>query len=90
MLGRLRMDVDACLDLYQRLGSEIFGRPRRMHVSGNPFRGRWWWPRSKYNTKNLEALLQREIADIITRAPRDNGDGQKGDYFPSDEKQCRT
>jgi len=87
MLGRLRMDVSACLDLYAQLGDEIFGHPRRVHIGGHPFIGRWWWPRSKYNCKKLEQLLQTTIRRIIGPQAQD---GQKDDYFPSEEDKCRT
>jgi len=91
MLGRLRMDVRDCLQLYNHLGQEIFGRPRRMHIGGHPLKGRWWWPRSKYNRNDLEALLKREIDNIIQKSPNGRAeDGQPDNYFPWRDDQCRT
>jgi hypothetical protein len=87
MLGRLRMNVDASLQLYQDLGNVIFGHPRRFHIGGNPLQARWWWPRSKYNGKKLENLLRNLIAEAIGVQGED---GQMNDYFPLDEDKCRT
>jgi len=88
MLGRLRMDVNDCLRLYRELGERIFSRPRRMHIRGHPIDGRWWWPRSKYNSTDLGDLFREQINEIIRRQsvrPPDDAP-----LFQSREDQCRT
>jgi len=89
MLGRLRTSVRECLTLYDKMGRHIFGHPRRIHIHGDPFRSRWWWPRSKYNMENWETLLQNSIQDVV----RVRSTGQVdpwSDFFPSNENQCKT
>jgi hypothetical protein len=87
MLGRLRMDINVCLHLYEKLGQQIFGHPRRFHLKGHPLDGRSWWPRSKYNGKKFEKYLQDTVEGVI--GARDL-DGQLDDNFPSEDNKCRT
>jgi len=83
MLGRLRMDVDDCLTEYTTLGSQVFGKPRVMHVKSF-----FWWPKSKYNRRKYEEILREAIARAL---PEEQSDGQKDDYYPQlVEEQCRT
>jgi hypothetical protein len=88
MLGRLRMDVNECLKFYGELGSEVFGHPRRLHVSRNLFVGRWWWPRSKYNCKKFEQLLQTTIRHFAELGSEDSY--FQHDFFPLEDNKCRT
>jgi len=87
MLGRLRVDVDTCLWLYEVLGDVIFRHPRRVHINGHPLKSKWWWPWPKYNHKKLERLLQVMIQESC--GPPDP-DGQPNDWYPFDADQCRT
>lgn len=87
MLGRLRMDIAESLLLYERLGGQIFGHPRRVHISGHPFKGRWWWPRSKYNCTNLETVLQDTINGFVGQP---HADGQMDNFLPLRRDQCKT
>jgi hypothetical protein len=80
------MDIDACLAMYSKLGSRIFGNSRQAHICGNPFKGKRLWAREKYDSKAFEKLLQEMIGEIGTTK---SSDGHY-DYFPSDENQCKT
>jgi hypothetical protein len=83
MLGRLRMGVEDCLAQYPRLGNEIFGKPRWMHLK-SPL----WRPRSKYNCRKLEKLLQGIIDELVGQSETD---GQLNNRYPAFEQdQSRT
>jgi hypothetical protein len=81
MLSRLRMNIDDCLLEYKTMGQVIFGKPRTWSIRGPLF-----FPKEKYDHKNL----QRAIEDVINRrAVKSHGD--LGEHmFKSSEDRCRT
>ncbi|KAF8535195.1 acyl transferase/acyl hydrolase/lysophospholipase [Trichophaea hybrida] len=86
MLGRLRMNVDACLSMFSIFGSRILGNSRRTRICGNPFKSKRLWTKAKYDSKAFEKFLREMIKEVVMMKSRD---GQL-DQFPSDENQCKT
>jgi hypothetical protein len=86
MLGRLKMNVDECIEAYQTLGDDIFGRPRLRHIRQLkiPF---LWWPRSKYNKQKFEDIIQGFVNKY---EPRPAGDPAGKDYLADPEDHCKT
>ena len=71
MLGRLGMAIDDCLEMYKKLGHEIFGKPRIRHISKrNPF---LWHPRSKYNHQKFQELIASLVDEREPPPPDDVG-----------------
>jgi len=66
MLGRLRMDIDQCIEIYGELGTKIFAKKQPLYFLGQ----------NKYDYKKLEKLV-RDTAREQSRLPtsRDDLDG---------------
>ena len=82
MLGRLRMNVDDCIEEYRTLGKEVFGHSRLFHLRSFPC----FWPREKYNHKTLEGVIQ----GLIDRRIPKIGGFPGGKTFAFDENRCRV
>jgi hypothetical protein len=78
MLGRLRMNVDDCIEEYINFSEKIFGHPRIFSL-----RGPIWWPRPKYDHKRLEEAVQ----DVVFRRLRPKGQNTS---LASNDQMCRT
>jgi hypothetical protein len=52
MLGRLNLDVETCLGEFRKLGEQIFGHPRKVHVKNK------LWAGSKYDCERLEEIIK--------------------------------
>jgi hypothetical protein len=70
LLSQFRMTVEDCLDEYKKMGTSIFGHPRRLHAANWPFT-----EKTKFSTKLLteafEAVIRRRMvatADISSPA----------------------
>ncbi|KAL8700206.1 MAG: hypothetical protein Q9201_005575 [Fulgogasparrea decipioides] len=83
MLGRLRMNVDDCIEEYETLGGKVFGRSRWFHIRSIP---PFWLPREKYNHRTLESVTQNLIDRRIPKIGRFPG----GKTFAFDENRCRV
>ena len=83
MLGRLRMNVDDCIEEYRTLGKEVFGRSRLFHLRSIP---PFWFPREKYNHKTLEGVIQ----GLVDRRVPKIGGFPGGKTFAFDENRCRV
>ena len=81
MLGRLRMNIDDCVSDYEKLGGKVFGRSRWFHL-----RSPLWFPRDKYNHRNLENAVKEVVAQKIPKIAKFPG----GQNFGFDENRCRT
>ena len=81
MLGRLRMNIDDCIEEYEKLGSEIFANPRKFH-----FRSLLFAPREKYNHKVLKDVIQKLVNERVPKIDKFPG----GKIFASDENRCRV
>ncbi|KAL9118353.1 MAG: hypothetical protein Q9187_005102 [Circinaria calcarea] len=56
MLGRLRMTVDECLEVYEHLADRVFAHPRRFYIRKPP-----WIPRDKYDHRPLEDIIKEVV-----------------------------
>lgn len=83
MLGRLRMNVDDCIEEYETLGGKVFGKSRWLHIRSIP---PFWLPREKYNHKTLESVIQSLVDRRIPKIGRFPG----GKIFAFDENRCRV
>ena len=83
MLGRLRMNVDDCIEEYETLGGKVFGKSRWFHLRSIP---PLWLPREKYNHETLETVIQ----SLIDRRIPKIGHFPGGKTFASDENRCRV
>ncbi|KAF8535216.1 acyl transferase/acyl hydrolase/lysophospholipase [Trichophaea hybrida] len=72
LLGRFRMSVDECINLYERLGSEIFGNPKRFQKG------------TKYSASKLEDVMGRVVTERIRNNSHDSGLLQ----YNSQQKAC--
>ena len=81
MLGRLRMNIDDCVSDYEKLGGKVFGRSRWFHLR-SPF----WFPRDKYNHRNVENAVKHVVLQKIPKIAKFPG----GQNFGFDENRCRT
>ena len=82
MIGRLRMNIDDCINDYETLGARVFGRSRWFSVRMCPF----FWFRDKYDHKVLEKVIQDVVRE---RAPKEAG-FLGGQNFAFDENRCRV
>jgi hypothetical protein len=80
MLGRLRMNVDECIEDYKRMGDLIFGRPRLFSMRG-PLPAN----RSKYNHEKLKEAVEA----IVNHRLAGHGDHLGDHAFPSSQERCR-
>ncbi|KAH0265381.1 FabD/lysophospholipase-like protein, partial [Aureobasidium melanogenum] len=66
MLGRLRMDIEKCIEVYQNLGTQIFAKKQPLYFLGQ----------DKYDYKKLEKFI-KETARHQSRLPtrQDDQDG---------------
>lgn len=83
MLGRLRMNVDDCIEEYETLGGKVFGKSRYFHIRSIP---PFWLPREKYNHETLETVIQ----SLIDRRIPKIGQFPGGKTFAFDENRCRV
>ena len=81
MLGRLRMNIDQCIEDYKRMGGVIFGRPRLLSMRG-PLPAN----RSKYDHRKLKAAVEA----VVNRRLAGHGDHLGDHTFPSSQERCRT
>ena len=81
MLGRLRMNIDDCVSEYERLGGKVFGHSRWFHLR-SPF----WFPRDKYNHRNVEYAVKEVVSEKMPKIAKFPG----GQNFGFDENRCRT
>ena len=81
MLGRLRMNVDECIEDYKRMGGIIFGRPRLFSMRG-PLPAN----RSKYDHEKLKVAVEA----IVNHRLAGHGDHLGDHTFPSSQERCRT
>ncbi len=82
MLGRLRMNIDDCIEDYGTLGEKVFGHSRWFHVRTPLF----FWFRDKYNHEILENVVRGVVRERVPKAANFPG-GQK---FAYDENRCRA
>jgi hypothetical protein len=66
MLGRLRMDINECIDIYQQLGTKIFAKKHPLYFLG----------KNKYDYRKLEKFV-KDTARNQSRShtERDDPDG---------------
>lgn len=83
MLGRLRMNIDDCIEEYETLGKKVFAKGRLFHVKSIP---PFWFPREKYNYRTLEEVIQTLIDRRIPKI----GTFPGGKTFAFDENRCRV
>lgn len=81
MLGRLRMNIDDCINEYENLGGKAFGHSRYFHLRSPLF-----WPRDKYNHK----VLEETIKDVVRRNVPKVAGFPGGMNFAFDENRCRV
>ena len=81
MLGRLRMNIDDCISDYETLGGKVFGHSRWVHV-----RSLLWYPRDKYNHKNVENVIKDVVDHRVPKIHKFPG----GQNFAFDENRCRS
>lgn len=81
MLGRLRMNIDACIHDYEYFGGKVFGHSRWFHIRSPLF-----WPRDKYNHKKLE----KAVREVVERRVPYVASFPGGRNFAFDENRCRT
>ena len=81
MLGRLRMNIDDCISDYEILGGKVFGHSRWVHL-----RSPLWFPRDKYNHKNLQNVIKDVVDHRVPKIHKFPG----GQNFAFDENRCRT
>ena len=81
MLGRLRMNIDDCIEDYETLGEKVFGRSRLFHLRSPLF-----WIRDKYNHKVLEDVVRDVVRKRVPKVATFPG----GQNFAFDENRCRT
>ena len=84
MLGRLKMDIDECLQSYEIYADDIFGHPRIFHSLtplGNLFN------RTKYGSRVLDKASRRVVKDF-----GQSSDGRlwKINTFAAPQDHCRT
>lgn len=80
MLSQYRMTVEDCIDEYKKMGSAVFGKPRRLHAAN--------WPltdRTKFSTKRLEGAFE----DVIHRRMVATADRRVPARFQTDTRTCR-
>jgi hypothetical protein len=85
MLGRLRMSVEECLNIYPQIAQNVFGRPRR------------WYKHVLRGAKFDHEPLRAEIEQLISRkCPSETlGKHRHGreydvENFPSSDDVCKT
>ena len=83
MLGRLRMNIDDCIEEYETLGRKVFAKSRLFHVKSIP---PFWFPREKYNHRTLETVIQEMIDRRIPKMDTFSG----GKAFAFDENRCKV
>ena len=81
LLGRLRMNVNACIHEYNKLSKDIFGSPRLASI-----RGPIPWPRDKYDGETIQKAVQDVISRRMSKAERQVGAGN----FNSPPGLCKT
>jgi hypothetical protein len=81
MLGRLRMNVDECIEDYKTMGGIIFGRPRLFSMRG-PLPAN----RSKYDHEKLKGAVEA----VVNQRLVGHGDHLGDHTFPSSQERCRT
>ncbi|KAL1301849.1 hypothetical protein AAFC00_006034 [Neodothiora populina] len=79
MLGRLRMSVDGCIEVYKKFGREIFGNKRKL----------WFLRYNKFNYKKVEAFMQDMVVKHCKDAKKEDSpllrnpaDEQPNHYIP--------
>ncbi|KAJ8129286.1 hypothetical protein O1611_g4345 [Lasiodiplodia mahajangana] len=78
MLGRLRMDVDSCIDEFEAISNKLFS-PTRLFS--------WrWFNRKKFDTHLFEEQCRR----VIKAHPIVGGTGDQEESFPSPRDVCQT
>ena len=81
MLGRLRMDIDECIEKYPAMAANVFGHPRTFH-----------W-RGVLRYKHDHGYLEQEITRLVeSRTPESQtSDGtQHFTLYRSPPDLCRT
>jgi hypothetical protein len=73
------MTVEDCIEEYENLGGNIFGKPRHFHELIKPL---FWINRTKYDARKFVKVIQ----DVTERRGKRNG----GSRFESDADLCRT
>ncbi len=81
MLGRLRMNIDDCIEDYETLGEKVFGHSRWFH-----FRSPLFWVRDKYNHRVLQDVVRKVVRERVPKVATFPG----GQNFAFDENRCRT
>lgn len=61
MLGRMRMTVKQCIDVYKKLGTDVFRKKRPLRFN-------------QYSHRKLEALMKQAIHDHCSEAERYQAD----------------
>jgi hypothetical protein len=81
MLGRLRMNVDDCIERYPTLANKVFGKKRS--IAGRITTG------AKFNEGNLEEAI-KEI--VKSRVPQSTNGSENSEYheYPSPRDLCKT
>ena len=79
LLGRLRMTVADCIIEYQRIGEQVFGKPRMFSTLRFGFGNR-----PKYQASRLEECFR----GIASR--RDDASEERKRLFPSGRGMCKT
>jgi len=57
MLGRLRMDVNECIDSFERYVTEVFGDGPRLSLPN-------FFGQAKYDTRKLETAIHNVVRDF--------------------------
>jgi hypothetical protein len=93
MLGRLEMSVQAALDQYDIVGTEVFGKPRFIHST----MGVANYVRPKYPSKQMEnalvSVIRNGMKEELQISRRDKQEQRKYASeapFQSDPRRCRT
>ena len=81
MLGRFRMTVPDCTYEYEKLGEEVFGKPRMLYTLRCGFGNR---------TKYKAADLERVFRDVAERRVEQMCQAHKRITFSSEGTLCRT
>jgi hypothetical protein len=81
MLGRLRMNIDDCIEDYETLGEKVFGHSRWFHLRSPLF-----WVRDKYNHRVLQDVVRKVVRERVPKVATFPG----GQNFAFDENRCRT
>lgn len=83
MLGRLRMNVPDCILEYERLGGEVFGKPRNYFSMLSRIH------RNRYSAKNFENVI-RNLVDRRNEEDAASADYQEMNLFKVGKGACKT